>query len=1282
MAEQDSRTHEVTFCSRVAGWANELFNQHPEWPFRRAEIEESKAIKRKRSDLRIHGVAGKLILAGEVKMPGTLQGFTPYNAELVADSATKADNAGAEFFFTWNVNDFVLFDRKKWQLPPMERRVQEYPLGLALESADDIDRAETETRVKGFLSEFFGQFAAILAGQQPEWGMRLDEWFIRSFESHISWPVKLTADFLWTQAHASKTFDHQLQEWLGREQGWLFARNDQQQWREIIDRAARTVCYVFANRLIFYESVSVKFSELAKLKIPKAETSASDLYTHFQKTFQKAVKATGDYETLFYPFEKDWAGPHIFGHADSAEAWRSVLQNLEPFNFKLIPTDILGGIFRRIIDPEERHKFGQHYTNEDLVDVVNAFCIRHAEANVLDPSCGSGSFLVRAYHRKAWLKQDERLTHSAVAHQDRLAQLYGVDISVFAAHLSTLNLAARDINDEENYPRIRRGNFFEVAAEVVKKKPFCLLPQGLRDERTPGPIPLPPLHAIVGNPPYVRQELIPKRGERGLKPMSAKEDLTEFCTQAWPGLKLSGRSDLHCYFWPAVTRFLTEGGWFGFLVSSSWLDVEYGFALQEWVLSNFRIHAILESNAEPWFEDARVKTCAVILQRCSDAAARDAQLAKFVRLDTPLKSILGERPDENARQASAEKFRENILACKKNITRDGWRVVVKKQKDLWEDGLRAGRLFEMQKQRDLAENVKAAIGADDDVESEAPEYDGDGNGKLHDISSTGYGGGKWGKYLRAPNLYFRIMERYGNRFVPLGEIATIRFGVKSGCDAFFMPRDASADLLDKYSKLDWKNAPLINHCKRAEVESGAVKLIEAGDGTVHPVEAEYVKHELHSIMTIRRPVVNAGDVDAFVLMVNKSKEELKGTHILKYIRYGETHSVTTNKKASATTVPKRPSCAGRDPWYDLTYTRPGQLIWAKGQQYRHLVVFNKNKLTANCRLYDVTLFEPVPDEAAELLAAIANSTLIAYFKTFYGRYTGTEGSFEMMVIDLNFLEVPDPRHVNKTVAKKLRDAFARLCQRDARPMVEEEFMECHSAERAKKLAEKPVGLPTELEMKDRRALDLAVFELLGVTEAEEREALCNELYYETAAHFRQIRVVEIQKQEQRAGTAGREFRTDELAADLWDALSDDEKQPLSEWLAARITGGKSFDIPEGRASLPEANDFLDAQTVFFHQSSGGKGGSPPLSLPSRSHAETVFALSQIGITGSVRLPVQESDARALKQMLDARLAALAEKANHLARSRTSDERKATDLAGLLQHWMLHGKPKHRAEKGT
>ena len=241
-------------------------------------------------------------------------------------------------------------------------------------------------------------------------------------------------------------------------------------------------------------------------------------------------------------------------------------------------------------------------------------------------------------------------------------------------------------------------------------------------------------------------------------------------------------------------------------------------------------------------------------------------------------------------------------------------------------------------------------------------------------------------------------------------------------------------------------------------------------------------------------------------------------------------------------------------------------------------------------------------------------------------------------------------------------------------------MECHSAERVKRLAEKSIGLPTELEMQDRRALDLAVFELLGVADAKEREALCDELYRETAAHFRQIRVVEIQKQEQRAGAKGREFGTDEMAADLWDALTADEKQPFAEWLPLQTTGGSTHTIPEGHASIPDASDFLDANTVFFRQSTGGKSVSQPMRLPSRSHAETIFMLSQLGLPGNVRLPESERAARELKQLLDARLAAMAAKASHLARSRISDERKATDLAGLLRHWMIHGKPRRERQK--
>ena len=66
MAERDIRTYEVTFCSRVSKWADSIFEDNPALSFKRTEIEESKGIKRKRSDLRVYGNSKQLILAGEV----------------------------------------------------------------------------------------------------------------------------------------------------------------------------------------------------------------------------------------------------------------------------------------------------------------------------------------------------------------------------------------------------------------------------------------------------------------------------------------------------------------------------------------------------------------------------------------------------------------------------------------------------------------------------------------------------------------------------------------------------------------------------------------------------------------------------------------------------------------------------------------------------------------------------------------------------------------------------------------------------------------------------------------------------------------------------------------------------------------------------------------------------------------------------------------------------------------------------------------------------------------
>jgi hypothetical protein len=41
MAPVDIRTHEVTFCGRVKSWADELFREHADLPFKRVDIEQT-----------------------------------------------------------------------------------------------------------------------------------------------------------------------------------------------------------------------------------------------------------------------------------------------------------------------------------------------------------------------------------------------------------------------------------------------------------------------------------------------------------------------------------------------------------------------------------------------------------------------------------------------------------------------------------------------------------------------------------------------------------------------------------------------------------------------------------------------------------------------------------------------------------------------------------------------------------------------------------------------------------------------------------------------------------------------------------------------------------------------------------------------------------------------------------------------------------------------------------------------------------------------------------------
>lgn len=739
--------------------------------------------------------------------------------------------------------------------------------------------------------------------------------------------------------------------------------------------------------------------------------------------------------------------------------------------------------------------------------------------------------------------------------------------------------------------------------------------------------------------------------------------------EAFKGTEFSGRADLHCYFWPHAAQLLKEGGWFGFLTSAQWLDVDYGFDLQRWILKHFKIVAILESSTERWFPDARVKTCITILQRWNNEQERRDNPVRFVRFEKRLGDIIGvaatggvgaeAEEKERIRQVAVDRVRDRIERRSSGEHNDDWRLLVKRQGDLWDDGVRARSVL-----------ANASIEEDADEEDDGEGATAQSNGRLIknlEPHRDEYAAGKWGRYLRAPNLYFEILEKYRARFVPLGEVVDIRRGITSGCDAFFMPRDVTDWALENFE--DPKEFRDDVGAPRSDVASGMLRVVEDGAGTRHPIEPKFIKPEVHSLMKVRRPIVRAKEQDRVVLLVGSSLAAIKGTHAYRYIKYGE-QATYASKKSKAVPVPQRIMCAGRDPWYDLTkLVDPGFAFWPMAQQYRHIIPANPEGLICNQNFFDLASATLNKTEKATLVA-ILNSTLVGLFKTYYGRFSGTEGNLKTGVMDVNLLELPDPRGVSQPLALRLSDAFKSMCKREVGHMVEEALKECHSFDRALELASRPIVFPDELQQPDRRALDDAVFELVGVMEPSERAALINRLYDETTRHFRAIRVTEIQKMEDRREGSSTKFATADHAADAWDALDLTDLTPLAEWVKNSGTGPSSFvDIPGERPVHLAADAMFDMETVYF-----GKNQREHIVAPSRGTAELIARLAELGVTGEVSVPNGNAEAMKLLDKVNRRHAIAAKRLQELAYSRSGDTGIREQVFKLLERWYVVGKP--------
>lgn len=124
--------------------------------------------------------------------------------------------------------------------------------------------------------------------------------------------------------------------------------------------------------------------------------------------------------------------------ADGAETRIAevILARLRDYSLTDIKEDVLKELYQNLVTQEERHKLGEYYTPDWLVEeVVQEELGENPNASVLDPSCGSGTFLFRSIHYKREhtdLEDEELLNHIE-------KNVVGIDIHPLALIIARVN---------------------------------------------------------------------------------------------------------------------------------------------------------------------------------------------------------------------------------------------------------------------------------------------------------------------------------------------------------------------------------------------------------------------------------------------------------------------------------------------------------------------------------------------------------------------------------------------------------------------------------------------------------------------------------------------------------------------------------------------------------------------------------------------------------------------------------------------------------------------------
>ena len=260
---------------------------------------------------------------------------------------------------------------------------------------------------------------------------------------------------------------------------------------------------------------------------------------------------------------------------------------------------------------------GQYTTPLPLARLLVRLSVRDAEGRVLDPCCGSGTIARASLELKL---------NSGVNAADAAAGIFAGDLDPQASQLATFALAK---------PSMMSHPLRLFIDDAFKLSPSTEIPLRDPNDGTAFVERLGTFHAITSNLPFVAQVGRKQYGDAIAGVNEMFED------------NFTGRADVAAYLPFALHKLLEPGGRLGIIITNAWLGTAWGDAFRRRLGEFYRLKAVIASGAGRWFQNSKVVTNILILEKPKDGDAEAAdEGTHFVVLKRPINTVADEEAVE------------------------------------------------------------------------------------------------------------------------------------------------------------------------------------------------------------------------------------------------------------------------------------------------------------------------------------------------------------------------------------------------------------------------------------------------------------------------------------------------------------------------------------------------------------------------------------------------------------------------------------------------------------